>query len=246
LHYELVHSHSYLSGLVAIHLKDTWGIPFIHSLYSLGLSEEEYLSSAVPGSKTRQKVERMICTQADRIIAMSDQGRIDLIELCGADPEIISVIPCGVDLKALQPLSQSDSRQEIAFSNDVFLIVYVGELNENHGLDTLLDAIHLIDNPDIQAVIVGGPPSEKPFLSWAELAQDPFQKYINLIDDLGIENQITFTGSMPREQLAKYYSAGDITFIPSNYEPTGQKAKEALACGSSIIASRTGGLIYTV
>jgi glycosyltransferase involved in cell wall biosynthesis len=246
LHYDLVHTHSYLSGPVGIHLKDTWGIPFIHSFYSLGLSEEELPGSSDPGSNTRHKIEKMICTQADRIIAMSDQDRIDLIEIYQANPEIVSVAPCGVNLETFQPLPQSDSRKEIAFTNDVFLITYVGELSEGQGLDTLLDAIYLLDNPDLQAVIVGGPPSEKPFLSRTELAQEPFLKYLNMIDDFGIERQITFTGSKPHNHLATYYSAGDISVVPSLYEPIGMGAMEALSCGSSVIASRTGGLISVV
>ena len=110
----------------------------------------------------------------------------------------------------------------------------------------MLKAIHLIDNPVIQAVIVGGPPSEKPFLSRAELSQEPFNKYIIMIDEYGLEKQITFTGSKPPDQLVKYYSAGDVTVVPSYYEPMGMTAIEALACGSSVIASRIGGLINTV
>jgi glycosyltransferase involved in cell wall biosynthesis len=241
LHYDLVHTHSYLSGPVGIHLKDTWGIPFIHSFYSLRISEDD-----IPSSKTRHKIEKMICSQADRIIAMSDQDRIDLIELYQANPEIILVSPCGVNLETFQPLPQPESRQEIAFPNDVFLITYVGELNEEQGLDTLLDAIHLLDNPDIQAVIVGGSPSQKPFLSRTELAQEPYRKYLSMIDDLGIERQITFTGAKPHHHLSTYYSAADITVVPSQYQATGMGAMEALACGSSVIASRTGGLISVV
>lgn len=242
LHYSLVHTYTYLSGPIGIHLKDTWGIPFVHTFHTLGAVEEEILGPTFQTPKTQQKIEKLICSKADHIIAVNEQEKIDLIELYQVDPNIISVINCGVNLDNYQPLPQSDSRQEIAFPNDVFLITYVGRLDEQWGLKTLLEALHLVDNPMIQAVIVGGPPTEKPFLSRPELSEDPYQVYLDMIDGFGLERQVTFVGSKSEELLTKYFSAADVTVLPPFYEPCGISAIKALACGSSVIASRIGGL----
>ncbi len=93
---------------------------------------------------------------------------------------------------------------------------------------------------------MGGPPTDKPFLSWKELSEEPYRDYMAQIDEYGIEKQVTFTGGKPQDQLSKYYSAADVTVIPSYYEPFGMTAIEAMACGSSVIASRVGGLKSTV
>jgi len=246
LQYKLVHSHSYLSGPVGIHLKNTWGIPLVHTFHSLGLVEEEIFgpNSRIP--EIRHKIEKLICHSADRIIAANNQEKMDLEELYQVDPEIITVIPSGVNLKIFRPLSQEESRREIAFPNDIFLITYAGRLDERKGLDILLKAMQLADNPVIQAVVVGGPPSNKPFLSRADLSREPYQKYITLVDEYGLENQVTFTGGKPQDQLAPYYCAGDVTVVPSQYEPFSIPALEALACGSCVIASRSSGLKSTV
>ena len=246
LHYNLVHSNTYLSGPVAIHLKNTWGIPLVHTFHSLSITEDEILGPENHNPEIRHKIEKLICDNADRIITPNDQEKADLIDLYQVDPEVISIVPGGVNLETFQPLSQSESRQEIAFPDDVFLITYVGRLEEREGLDILLRAIQLVDNPVIQAVVVGGPPSDKPFLSRADLDQDPFRRFIAMVDEFGLDKQITFTGGKPQEQLQKFYSAGDITVVPSYYEPLGTIAMEALACGSSVIASRVSGLISTV
>ena len=246
LHYQLVHSHHYLSGPVGIHLKNLWGIPFVHTFHSLSVVEEELLGPGNRSSEIRYKFEKLICSNADRIIAANDQEKLDLVELYQVDPENISIIPCGVNLDVFQSLPQRESRQEIAFPDDVFLITYVGGLERSKGLDTLLKAMQLIDNPVIQAVIVGGPPSDKPFLSRADLSREPFQQYITMVDEYGLEKQVTFTGGKPQEELPIYYSAGDITVVPSYYEPSGLTAIEALACGSSVIASRISGLMSIV
>jgi glycosyltransferase involved in cell wall biosynthesis len=246
MHYDLVHSYSYASGPVGVHLKNLWGIPLVHTFHSLSIVEEELLGSSKQSPEIRRKIEKLICSNADRIIAKSSQEKTDLMDLYRVDPEIISVVPSGVNLSFFQPLSQSESRQEIAFPDDIFLITFVGELNEQSGLDVLLNAIHLADKPGIQAVIVGGPPSNKSFLNRSDLSQEPYKKYVEMIDEFGLDKQITFTGGKPINQLAKYFSAGDITVVPPQYDPYGLIAKEALSCGTGVIASRVGGLIAAV
>lgn len=246
LHYNLVHSHYYFSGAVGIHLKNTWGIPLVHTFHSLGAVKGATLGVDDSSPDARFEIEKKICQSADRIIATAPQEKVDLVEYYQADPAKITIIPCGVNLNLFQALPQDESRTEIAFSADDFLITYVGRLEERKGIDTLLKAIHLIDDPSVQAVIVGGPPTDKPFLSWAELSKDPFKKYMAMIDEYGIEKQVTFTGGKSQDQLSRYYSAGDVTVIPSYYEPFGMTALEAMACGSSVIASRVGGLKTTV
>jgi len=246
LKYSLVHSHYYLSGAVGLHLKNTWGTPLVHTFHSLGVIKEETLGLGDPSPASRLEIEKRLCQSADRIIATNLQEKDDLVNLYHTDPDKIVIIPCGVNLDLFQPLSQEESKKDIAFATDDFLITYVGRLENRKGIDTLLEAIYMVDNPSVQAVIVGGPPTDKPFLSWAELSEEPYKKYMAMIDEYGIENQVTFTGGKSQDQLSKYYSAADLTVIPSYYEPFGMTAIEAMACGSSVIASRVGGLKSTV
>ncbi len=246
LHYDLAHSHYYFSGAVGVHLKRTWGIPLVHTFHSLGAIKEATLGEEDHSPDTRFRIEQLICQEADRIIATNPQEKEDLRKYYQADPNKITVLPCGVNLKLFQPLPQLESKKEIAFSEDTFLITYVGRLDERKGIKTLLEAVALLDDPSIQVVIVGGPASEKPFLSWSDLSRDPYRPYAELIDKLGINKQITFTGGKPQDQLQKYYSAADVTVVPSYYEPFGLTAIEAMACGSSVIASRVGGLKSSV
>ncbi len=244
--YQLIHSHYYFSGAVGIYLRNTWKVPLVHTFHSLGSVKELALGNHDPSPSARVDIERKICQAADRIVATTPQERLDLIEHYQAVPEKISVIPCGVNLSLFQPLDQQESKKSIGYAPDDFLITFVGRLEKRKGIDTLLEAVSLINDPQIQIVIVGGPSKEKPFLSWADLAQEPFATYQRMIENLGLENQVTFTGGKPQTALSRYYSAGDVTVIPSYYEPFGLTAVEALACGSSVIASRVGGLKSTI
>lgn len=240
--YDLIHSHYYFSGAVAIYLKDTWGIPSCQTFHSLGAVKQKALGSKDPSPKQRLKIERRICHSMDRIIATTPQEKSDLRNLYETSPEKVEVIPAGVNLDLFRPLPQDESKLEIGFSPRDFLITFVGRLEERKGIDTLLEAIHIVNNDKIQVVIVGGPPTKKDFLSWSELGEKPYRKYQRLLEKYDLVGQVTFTGGKPQQMLSRYYSAANVTIIPSYYEPFGLTAVEALACGSSLIASSVGGL----
>jgi len=64
--------------------------------------------------------------------------------------------------------------------------------------------------------------------------------------ELGLDDLVVFVGSRSQEALPFYYSAADACVMPSLYESFGMVALEAMACGTPVIASRVGGLTFTV
>jgi len=244
--YDLIHSHYYFSGAVGVYLSNSWDVPLLHTYHSLGAVKEKVLGRDDPSPRQRIAVEKKISQTADRIIATAPQEKSDLTKYYGTDASKVVVVPCGVNLELFQPVDREEARQAIGFSTRDFLITYVGRLEKRKGIDTLLQALHILEDDEVQVVIVGGPQTRKDFLSWTELGEEPFQAYRALIEEYDLAGQVTFTGGKDQDQLSKYYSAADITVIPSYYEPFGLTAIEAMACGSSVIASRVGGLKSTV
>jgi len=62
------------------------------------------------------------------------------------------------------------------------------------------------------------------------------------VAEMGLDDKVIFTGSIPHDALALYYSAADVFVLPSHYESLGFVVIEAMACGTPVVASRVGGI----
>ncbi len=69
---------------------------------------------------------------------------------------------------------------------------------------------------------------------------------MELRDELGLAEVVTFLGKRAQETLPDYYVAADVVVMPSLYESFGMVALEAMACGTPVVASQVGGLAYLV
>jgi len=90
-------------------------------------------------------------------------------------------------------------------------------------------------------IIVGGAPG-----AGAAQVRSELERLQCLQAELGIEHLVTFMGAQNQDTLVYYYSAADVTVVPSHYESFGMVALEAMACGTPVIASKVGGLTFTV
>jgi hypothetical protein len=75
---------------------------------------------------------------------------------------------------------------------------------------------------------------------------DEMARLHHLRAELGIEDLVTFLGKRDQDLLPYYYSAAEVVVMPSHYESFGMVALEAMACGTPVIASRVGGLRFSV
>jgi glycosyltransferase involved in cell wall biosynthesis len=214
------------------------------------LVKRQALGSKDPSPTRRIDIERQIAQTAERVIATAPQEKADLTTAYGADPSRIQVIPCGVDLELFRPIPRQEARAYACIPDDRFLLTFVGRLEKRKGVDTMLEAMGMLlserPNLPLHAVIVGGHPKDQDPAEISEPEAQEQRRFREIMGRYGIEDRVAFTGGLPQRLLHNYYSAADVTVIPSYYEPFGMTALEALACGSSVIASRVGGLKTTV
>jgi len=246
--YDLIHSHYWLSGWVARELRQSWSIPFVQMFHTLGQMKNSVAQRPEERETSRRiEVETEIMAWADRLVAATPLEKAQMVWLYGADPCKISVIPCGVDVSLFRPLSQAKAREQLGVCDRKHMILFVGRIEPLKGIDTLLRAMTSVikDFPrwkdEICVCIVGGDASEKPEVINAEM-----ERLRTLREELGLRDLVTFLGAQAQDTLPYYYSAADVVVVPSYYESFGMVALEAMACGTPVIASRVGGLSFTI
>lgn len=246
--YDVIHSHYWLSGVVAQELRAAWDVPFVQMFHTLGK-----LKNLVAQRPEERESERRIAMEgelmhaADRLVAASPLEKAQMAWLYGANPCKIEVVPCGVDLELFHPRPQAEAKAHLGVPHEKHMILFVGRIEPLKGIDTLLRAMALVTQQyphwreELCVCIIGGDAS-KP----AEVLDEEMARLHRLRAELGIEELVTFLGARAQDTLPDYYSAADVVVIPSHYESFGMVALEAMACGTPVIASRVGGLTFTV
>lgn len=246
--YDLIHSHYWLSGKVALALRRVWQAPVVHMFHTLGAMKNRVARSAEEVETIhRIAIERRLLHEVDAVVAATPLDRAQMVWHYGADPGRIRVIPCGVDLQRFQPGDRNAARAALGIADDAIVLVCVGRMEPLKGMDALIRATaRLIDHhPEwrdrLQVVLVGGE-DETQTAKW----NSEQRRLDHLRQSLGVRSQVRFVGTQPQERLPLYYVAADVVAAPSHYESFGLAALEALACGAVVVASNVGGLALTI
>jgi len=247
--YDLLHSHYWLSGWVARELQREWHVPIIPMFHTLG--KMKTLVAENPNQREtarRVAVEAEIMNFADTLVAATPLDRQQMLDLYDTNPRIIRVIPCGVDLSLFRPIPCKEARAYIGIDESVQPLLFVGRLDPVKGLRTLLKAMCLLTRKmhpswprDICLIVIGGDVE-----SHTEALTTDMHCLQEIREELGLEDLVVFLGSRSQETLPYYYSAAHVCVMPSLYESFGMVALEAMACGTPVVASRVGGLTYTI
>jgi D-inositol-3-phosphate glycosyltransferase len=248
IEYDLIHSHYWLSGLVADRLRRAWGgrLPIVHMFHTLGhMKNRIALDKSEHVPQERIDGECRVIDIADRIVVATPAEQAQLNWLYGTDLRKTVVIPPGVDLQLFHPIPREEALQKVGTPPANKVILFAGRIEPLKGIDTLLQATALIQQrrPEIMentcVAIIGGDP-------WADDPDDEMARLQELREKLGISNMVTFLGSKDQDSLPNYYAAAEMVVIPSHYESFGLVALEAMACGTPVIASEVGGLAFLV
>jgi D-inositol-3-phosphate glycosyltransferase len=242
--YDIVHAHYWLSGYAAHYVKRYWNVPFTMMFHTTAHMKNSVSDAQYHEPEFRDRMERRLVRLADSIIAGNPDERADLIWRQRADPEKICTIPPGVDTDLFRPSDQLQARGRLGLREDEAVITFVGRIDPIKGIDTLLSAIQqlkpLVPDRPIVLQLIGGD------LDSNGMPTGPLELVAQWIRDLGISDNVRLLGSRPQNQLPLFYAASDLVCVPSRYESFGLVAVEAMACGRPVVASRAGGLIYSV
>jgi len=242
--YDLVHSHYWLSGQVGWLAADRWQVPLVHSMHTMARVKNSLLAEGdAPEPPGREIGEAQVVDAADRLVANTQGEAGELVDLYGADPGKVRVVPPGVDLELFTPGDGAAARARVGLPRNAHVLLFVGRIQPLKAPDVLLRAaaVLLARRPELRqslvVAVLGGPSGSgvgKP-RALQELAQQ-----------LGIDAQVRFVPPVDRVTLAQWYRAADLVAVPSYSESFGLVAIEAQACGTPVVAAAVGGLPFAV
>ncbi|MCW2800852.1 MAG: mshA [Aeromicrobium sp.] len=243
-HFDLVHSHYWLSGQVGTVARERWGVPLVHTMHTMAKVKNAQLAdgdSAEPVGRIAGEEE--IVRLADRLIANTAEERRELIELYDADPERVAVVHPGVDLEVFRAGRQAEARAALGIADDAALVLFAGRIQPLKAPDVVLRAaaVMLKRDPGLRGrlvvAVVGGA---------SGTGLDQPSALTDLSTSLGLDDIVRFIPTVSQIGLADWYAAATTVCVPSYNESFGLVAIEAQACGTPVVAARVGGLSTAV
>ncbi len=232
---DVVHANYWLSGVVAHRIKHTLDIPFVSTFHTLARVKAE---GGDPEPAWRDRAETEIINCADAICVSCVEEEEQFRRLYGDPQGRIEIVAPGVEHAFFAPGERSGARAALGLPIDVPVILFVGRIQPLKGPDVAIRALHALDRRDALLLIVGG--------SSGLLGDSEFDRARQLIDELGLVDQVRFVSPQPHHILSTYYRAADVVIVPSRSESFGLVALEAAACGIPVVASAVGGLLSLV
>jgi glycosyltransferase involved in cell wall biosynthesis len=226
----LIHSqHPVLVGDLAMRWARDLRLPLVftfHTRYDAVL--QSYLSALSDwAGQVARDVVRDYLGHCAHVIAPTDSIRRMLYREYDVDVPV-TVLPTPIDLARFRDLDPAPVRQQYGIQ-DREVLLYLGRISPEKGLDLLIEAFARVHARRTQAVllIVGRGPS-------VEDLQEQVQ-------ELGLGEHVRFTGAVPYADVPKHMAAADLFVFPSRAETQGLVLFEAMAADTPVVAVRSPG-----
>ncbi|MEU8898544.1 glycogen synthase [Nocardia sp. NPDC048505] len=237
-HVDVVHSHTWYTGLAGHLAASLYGIPHVLTAHSLEPRRPWKAEQLGGGYRLSSWSERNAVEHADAVIAVSDGMRRDVLDAYPAvDPDRVHVVRNGIDAALWRPGPPAPEARpildELGVRDDRPIVAFVGRITRQKGVGHLLAAARDFD-PGIQLVLCAGAPDTRELEVETATAVDELQRARG--------NVFWVREMLPTEQIRQILSAATVFVCPSVYEPLGIVNLEAMACATAVVASDVGGI----
>jgi PEP-CTERM/exosortase A-associated glycosyltransferase len=235
---DLIHAHSpVLDAMPALAVGKELGIPVVYEVRAFWEDAAVDHGTTTEGSlryRLSRRMETYALQRVAHVFTICEGLRGDIVAR-GIDPARVTVIPNAVDIAAFEPGGAPDEALKAQLGLTGCTVVgFIGSFYAYEGLDLLLAALPrlLAQRPDVRVLLVGGGPQEQALKAQAQ--------------QLGVADQVVFTGRVPHQQVQRYYDLVDVLAYPRHSMRltelvTPLKPLEAMAQGRLLVASDVGG-----
>ena len=221
--YDIVHCHDWHSAVVMAALAQE-DVRQVYTSHLPAASQFRYGFESEGQGHSCSRWEHLAVRLADRVIAISDFVKTDLVRRYRIDANKISVVHNGVDTSDFSPSSMEKGVS----------VLFVGRLVIQKGADQLPAILEALSaRSELMPIRVVG---EGPLRDWL----------CRTLRESSCPHVVELAGAVPADQVREHYSAAQVLLMPSVYEPFGLVAIEAMACGLPVVAYSVGGLAEIV
>ncbi|GKV69354.1 LPS biosynthesis protein RfbU [Sporosarcina sp. NCCP-2716] len=225
----LTHAHyAFPTGLLSLIGKRRFGIPYVVTVHGGDIDKMAKKSARI------RRLTADVLRGADHVITVGERLKQELISDFGVAENRITVMSMGVDQSVFRPLPKAEVRQELGLPEDAPVLLFIGNIIREKGVLELVKAF-------------AGVKERFPHASLHLIGSTRSAGYVGEVEQW-IAGQkiadITFEGTKPQAELAKWLAAADVLALPSYHEGFGLVALEAMASGTQVVASDVGGLPY--
>ncbi|MCK4339390.1 MAG: glycosyltransferase, partial [Candidatus Cloacimonetes bacterium] len=170
-------------------------------------------------------VEKLAIESADRVIAVSNMMKNDILKFFDIPSKKIKVIYNGIDLNKWKETKTDFTLKEYGIKDEY--VLFVGRTTKQKGMIYLIEAAK-----DINANVVfctSAPDTKE--------VEDEIRKKLK-----GTKNTLWINKLLKEEQYIELYSNASVFACPSIYEPFGIINLEAMACKTPVVANAVGGI----
>jgi glycosyltransferase involved in cell wall biosynthesis len=185
---------------------------------------------------------KKIISSADKIIAVSENTKNDLINIYKIPAEKISIVYSGIDQK-FQPIAKEEKLNHIRekYNLSENFILYLGNLEPRKNIEGLIEAFNILKSQQIpntryqildtnyQLILTGFP-------AWS------YQSIYERAEESKFRDDIKFIGYVDPKDKLYLYNLAKLFVYPSFYEGFGFPPLEAMASGTPVIASHSSSL----
>lgn len=225
--FDLIHAHAggpicFLGWEIARRKK----IPYVFTYHTLFNRYTHYiLNGKVVTPRMTEIGSRLFCNMCTRVIVPTKMVRRELRRY-GVKKKV-EVIAGGIQLSKFSDQQKGFLREKFGIGKDEIVILYVGRLGKEKNIDFIIKSFAAIeDKTKLKLVIVGDGPEKS--------------KLMELAKELEVGRQTIFTGFVPREDIGRVYTDGDIFAFASKTETQGLVIPEAMAASLPVLVVEDG------
>jgi len=220
--YDFINTHFAVpSGPLGVIISKLFGIKHILSIHGGDIYDPTKETSPHRNGYLRKAVEFSI-NNSDRVVAQSTNTKKNANKYYEIDKDI-QVIPLPYEPYDFEEVS----REELGLEEDKTYLISVGRLIKRKGYRYLIEAVSMIEDKDVEALIIGSGPLKQNLEKKAK--------------DLGVKDRLHLLGYVPEEKKFQYLDNSDIYVLSSIHEGFGIVLQEAMQVGLPIIATSRGG-----